>query len=178
LWLVNALPSSQHLHVLPTLTDTQYFLKCCLLMLHDTDISNTIHPKDLKTLCNTLHTFTIWREHCGKKSAKKCGKSHLWHFPFLGVEWLLQTQENVTGFLILLIKVEYALDVARFLQAVVWSLEHYLYSFKHIAIIYWSSRIGEIKGFCDIKTHNVVTIIISNFVTSIWSNTTHFWNVW
>lgn len=92
LWLVNALPSSQHLHVLPTLTDIQYFLKSCLLiMLHDADISNTIHPKDLKTLWNALHTFTIWHEHCGKKYAKKYGQSHLWHFPFLGIERILQT---------------------------------------------------------------------------------------
>ena len=73
-WLVNTLPSSQHLHVLPTLTDIQNFLKRCLLMTHDADISNTIHPKDLKTLWNALHTFTIWHEHCGKKSAKKCGQ--------------------------------------------------------------------------------------------------------
>lgn len=137
------------------------------------------HPsKRLKNFMKALRTFTIWHEHCGKKSAKKCAKSHLWHFPFLGVELLLQTQENVTRFLILLIKVEYALDVARFLQAVVWSLEHCLYSFKHTAIIYWSSRIGEIKGFCEIKTHNVVTIIISNFITSIWTNPTYFWNAW
>jgi len=54
-----------------------------------------------------------------KNLLRNVGKSHLWHFPFLGVERLLQTQENVTRFLILLIKVEYALDVARFLQAVV-----------------------------------------------------------
>ena len=56
LWLVHAVPSSQHLHVLPTLTTSKYFLKCCLLMSHGADISNTIHPKDLKTLWNALCT--------------------------------------------------------------------------------------------------------------------------
>ena len=137
------------------------------------------HPsKRLKNFMERIMHITIWHEHCSNQSAKKCGKSHLWHFPFLGGKLLLQTQENVTRFLILLIKVEYALDVACFLQADVWSLEHCLYSFKHIAIIHWSSRIGEIKGFCAIRTHNVVTIIIGNFVTSIWSNPTYLWNVW
>lgn len=59
--------------------------------------------------------------------------------------------------LILFIYTEYTFNVTSFLQAVIWSMEHCLYPFKHITIVYWSSSIGEIKWFCEGKREKIIT---------------------